>query len=108
MPTNKSGANGALQGFGVQGAGMLLPWPTIVQLYLFHEGAWMFLDGGELNLGMVRDSTLNRTNDLQMFSESFEKVILRGHESLVITCDVCPSGATSATKDMSVLCLHGS
>jgi hypothetical protein len=51
---------------------------------------------------MVRDSTLNRTNDLQVFSETFEEVILPGHESLVITCDVCPGGATSATKDMRV------
>jgi hypothetical protein len=108
LPTNKSGSSGALQGFGIQGAGMLLPGPTIVQMYLYHEGCWLFLDGGELDLGMVRDSVLNRTNDLQVFTETFEKVIFRGHESLSITCDVCPSGATSATRDMSSLCLYGS
>jgi hypothetical protein len=98
----------ALQGWGIQGAGMLLPWPSVVLMLLFHEGAWMFLDGGELSLGMVRDSTLNRTNDLQVFSETFEKAILRGHESLAITCTVCPSGASAATKDTSSLCLYGS
>jgi hypothetical protein len=47
LPTNKSGSNGAVKGFGTQGAGMLLPWPSVVQIYLFHEATWMFLDGGE-------------------------------------------------------------
>jgi hypothetical protein len=53
-------------------------------------------------------SPTNGAVDFQMFSESFEKVIFRGHESLNITCDVCPSGRTSATADMSALCLYGS
>ena len=69
----------------------------------------MFLDGGELNLGMVRDSTLNRTNDFQMFSETFEKAVLRGHESVAITMALCPSGATAGTVSTSdILCVSGS
>lgn len=96
------------QGFGVQGAGQLLPWPSKAIVWLFHEGAWTFLDGGELNLGMVRDSTLNATNNFQMFSETFEKAIFRGHESLQITIDTCPSGQRASLADTSSLCVSGS
>jgi hypothetical protein len=96
------------QNWVVQGVGNLLPWPTKMISYLFHEASWMFLDGGELNLGMVRDSTLNATNNFQMFSETFEKAIQRGHESLVITFDFCAHGGRAATIDTSLLCSSGS
>jgi hypothetical protein len=86
-----------LQGFGVQGAGQLLPWPTTTYGWLFHEGAWMFLDGGELNLGMVRDSVLNKTNDFQMFSETFEKAVFRGHASVQLALKIAPTGASVGT-----------
>lgn len=88
---------GTLQGFGAQGAGQLNPWPAVTTSWLFHEGAWMFLDGGELNLGMVRDSVLNKTNDFQMFSETFEKAIFRGHESLELSMTIAPTGASVGT-----------
>jgi hypothetical protein len=87
----------ALTWIPIQGAGQLAPWPVETQMWLYHEGAWMFLDGGELNLGMVRDSTLNRTNDFQMFSESFEKAIFRGHESVQLTLKIAPTGASAGT-----------
>ena len=86
-----------LQGFGPQGNGQLNPWPLKTVAWIFHEGAWVFLDGGELNLGMVRDSTLNKTNDFQMFSETFEKAIFRGHESLEVTLTIDPTGASIGT-----------
>jgi hypothetical protein len=38
---------------------------------LDHEGAFLSLDGGEFDLGIVRDSTLNATNDAEFFAESF-------------------------------------
>lgn len=98
----------SFQGFAAQGPGLLNPWPSHVLMWLFPEGSWMFLDGGELNLGMVRDSTLNRTNDYQMFEESFEKAIFRGHESLVINLEVCPSGQTAATVSDTSFCTSGS
>jgi hypothetical protein len=81
------------------GAGaQMQPWPTTVGCWLFHEGAWVVLDGGELNLGMVRDSTLNKTNDFQMFSETFEKAIFRGHASVEIDMKLDPSGYTIGTN----------
>lgn len=91
-----SGLN-PLQGFGAQGNGQLLPWPTTTYGWVFHEGAWMFLDGGELNLGMVRDSVLNKTNDFQMFTETFEKAIFRGHESEQVAFKIAPTGASVGT-----------
>jgi hypothetical protein len=93
-----AGATGsAFQGFGVQNPGNLNPWPSVVQTWLYPEATWTFLDGGELNLGMVRDSILNRTNDFQMFSETFEKAIFRGHESLQITFKVAALGTSIGT-----------
>ena len=50
-----------------------------------------------LDLRLVRDSILNRTNDLQMFSETFEKVIFVEHESLALTLKLAPTGATAGT-----------
>ncbi len=43
---------------------------------------------------MVRDSTLNKTNDFQMFSETFEKAIFRGHESIEIAMKLDPTGTS--------------
>lgn len=80
--------------FGTQNAGALLTFPTSVKWWLFPEGSFLFLDGGTLDLGIVRDSTLNATNDFQMFMETFEQVAWLGIESLAITSNICPTGAT--------------
>jgi hypothetical protein len=87
------GEEGAGQIFGAQSAGALLEFPDTVVWYLFPEGTWLFLDGGELDLGLVRDSVLNATNDFQIFMETFEGACMVGIESLKITSTVCPSGA---------------
>lgn len=97
-----------LQGWGTQNPGQLNPWPLKTICWLFHEGAWMVIDGGEMNLGMVRDSTLNRTNDYQMFSETFEKAIFRGHESIMLTMTISPSGASAGTVSTTPYYLGGS
>jgi len=61
------------QTFGAQSAGALNSYPSYVQFGVFPEGTWLFLDGGELDLGVVRDFDLNRQNKLGIFSETFEK-----------------------------------
>ena len=52
------------------------------------------MDGGSLELGLVRDSTLNSTNDFQMFGETFENVALLAPAQAArwISATVCPSG----------------
>ena len=61
----------------------------------------MFLDGGVLELGIVRDSVLNAENQFEIFGESFENAANVGIESLWITTDVCPGGAVAAPKDLT-------
>jgi len=46
--------------------------------YFFPEGAIQFLDAGRLDLGVVRDTTLDATNDFELFIETFESIANRG------------------------------
>src|SRR4029079_19313044 len=46
-----------------QNAGEINMFPTTLVWYLFHEGAFLYLDGGTLDLGLVRDSSLYSTNE---------------------------------------------
>lgn len=85
------------QMFGTQAVGALSPFPTNVIWYLFAEGTFLFLDGGTLDLGLVRDSTLNSTNDYKIFLETFEGVAKVGVESLRVTTPVILAGASAAT-----------
>src|SRR5690606_37252233 len=57
---------------GAQVAGELNPWPDTFTWQIFAEGTFLFLDGGTLDLGIVRDGNLVSTNDYKMFAETFE------------------------------------
>ena len=86
-------ATGAGQAFDdAQGAGAINPFPTSVVAYLFAPGTFVRLDGGTLDVGIVRDSTLNGTNDLQIFSEQWVQVCMVGLESLRLEITLCPDG----------------
>jgi hypothetical protein len=89
------GEAGSDQDFGAQAAGQLAQYPVHVIAYLFHEGAFLHLDNGELDLGIVRDSTLNARNDYQQFSESFEALAHVGFQAFRMEIPVCPDGTTS-------------
>jgi len=81
-------------------AGATVPaYPTAIDALLFREGDWLFLDGGTLDLGLVRDSNLNMRNRYQTFIETFEGVAFVGKESLRIKLPIVPSGASSGTID---------
>lgn len=71
--------------------------PDAVSTLLFREGDWMFLDGGTLDLGTVRDSPLNSDNRFQTFAESFEGVAFRGIETFQLVLRLNPTGASAAT-----------
>jgi hypothetical protein len=85
------------QGFGTQAVNLLNDWPSSVVWYLFAEGTFQFLDGGEINLGIVRDSVLDSTNDYETFIEPLEGLAYRGFESLQIVSPVRPNGESAAT-----------
>jgi hypothetical protein len=78
----------------VDDGGALAGFPTAVQWALFIEGTFLHLDSGVLELGVVRDSTLNSTNDYQVFGETFENVARIGpaQAALWLTSTVCPTG----------------
>lgn len=58
-------------------------------VYVYPSEAFMFLDGGTLDLGTsITDSALNATNDRQAFAESFEKVCFRGCSAYAVPITV--------------------
>ena len=67
--------------------------------YMFAEGTFLFLDGGTLDLGVIRDSTLVGTNDYKMFVETFEGVAKLGVEGLVVTSTISVNGAAAGLRD---------
>lgn len=79
--------------------GALWGWPTEVEWFIYPEGSFLYLDGGTLDLGLVRDSTLNSTNDYQIFYEEFNKVAFLGIESYKVVSTVCPDGSFSPGAD---------
>ncbi len=93
--------------FDDQADGALNGWPSSAVTYLYAEGDWLFLDGGSLDFGIVRDSTLNETNKFRIASETFEGSAFHGIESERIVIDTCPDGSTSAPVDINP-CAGGS
>jgi len=85
--------------FGSQSAAAMLEFPDTFTWYLFAEGTFLFLDGGTLDLGIIRDSTLVGTNDYKMFVETFEGIAKVGVESLVVTSTISVNGVAAALRD---------
>jgi hypothetical protein len=85
---------GTSQAFADESAGAIDDFPDVIQFAVYVEGAFIHVDGGSLELGLVRDSTLNSTNDFQMFGETFENVALLAPAQAArwISATVCPSG----------------
>ena len=84
---------------GSQGSGAMNEFTDTFVWYLFAEGTFLFLDGGTLDLGIIRDSTLVGTNDYKMFVETFEGVAKVGVESLKVTSTISVNGAAAALRD---------
>jgi len=86
-------ATGAGQAFNhAQGAGALNDFPSTVVSYIFAPGTYVRRDAGTLDVGLVSDSVLNGTNDLQLFAEQWIQVCMVGLESLRIEHTLCPDG----------------
>jgi len=84
---------------GSQSAAALNEFADTFVWFLFAEGTFLFLDGGTLDLGVIRDSTLVGTNDYKMFVETFEGVAKLGVEGLVVTSTISVNGAAAALRD---------
>jgi len=98
MDTPSSGTSQIADASQGTGAG-LEGFPTAYQMAFFPQGTFLHLDMAELNLGIVRDSTLNSTNDFQIFGETFENVALIGPQQAAywITATLCPNAEFPGT-----------
>jgi hypothetical protein len=94
------------QFFGLLGSSAPEPqWPGqtsdgafMLAWLLFPEGTFQFLDGGRLDLGVVRDSTLDAQNNYETFVETFEGAAFRGVEAYQVQSTILPSGGSGATQ----------
>lgn len=80
--------------------------PSYVVSTIFVEGSVQFLDGGRLDLGVVRDSTLDATNDYETFVETFENLAFRGfaNGAWEIVSNLCANGGSAATVATTSFC----
>ena len=85
--------------YGAQSVGALNEFADSFTWYLFAEGTFLFLDGGTLDLGIIRDSSLVGTNDYKMFVETFEGVAKVGVEGLKVTSTISVNGVAAALRD---------
>jgi hypothetical protein len=75
---------------------------TTQVLALIHaEGSMIHLDTGEIDLGIIRDSTLTAINKFRNFAESFETVVNVGPEAVALTMTTCPDGTFSNAIDIA-------
>lgn len=87
----------------VRGAGQfgnatkMTAWPTTVDFLIYAAGTFIHGNGMTLDLGVIRDSVLNETNDhTAAWSEEAHLVAKVGHESRRYTVGFNVNGSTSA------------
>lgn len=78
------------------GAGATTSFRTEVVSFMWAEGTWLGLTTGELNVGLVRDSTLNSQNRFRNFEEVWETPAFVGTESLRCVHTVASDGSYGA------------
>lgn len=78
--------------------------PAEVVSFMFSPGTFVKLDGGSLDVGLVRDSALNKTNDFSMFMEEWLGFAQLGCESVRIDSLVCASGSRAPYASALRIC----
>lgn len=74
-------------------------WPATVDYLLYAPGTFVRGQGLQLDLGVVRDSTLNTTNDhTAAWMEDCYAIAKVGHESRIVTTAICTAGSTGAAE----------
>lgn len=72
-------------------------WPTTVEFMMYAPGTVVLGQGMRLDLGIIRDSILNETNDhTAEWMEECWLIFNPGHEVRRITVNICPDGTTGA------------
>lgn len=76
---------------------VLTAWPTTVQFMMYAPGTWVMGQGLRLDLGIIRDSILNSTNDhTAEWMEECWLIAKVGHESRRGLINICPDGTVGA------------
>lgn len=86
----------------------LADFPDTLKVPFWYDGTAVFVDGGSLDLGIIRDSTLNGTNDYEMFMETFEGLLWLGPYAKTLTLTTCPNGISQIAKDVTGSLCSGS
>lgn len=76
---------------------VLTAWPTTVDFMMYAPGTFVMGQGLRLDLGIIRDSILNSTNDhTAEWMEECWLIAMVGHESRRGTINICPDGTVGA------------
>lgn len=74
-------------------------WPSQVDYLMYPPGTFVRANGLSLDLGVIRDSVLNETNDhTAAFVEDCYLVHKPGNRSVVVTVDLCTAGVTGSAN----------
>lgn len=74
-------------------------WPSSVEFMMYAPGTVALGNGMNLDLGVVRDSVLNSTNDFTAaWYEQCHLIAQFGHAVWKMTVPLCPSGVTGAAN----------
>lgn len=76
---------------------VLTAWPTTTSFMMYAPGTWVMGQGLRLDLGIIRDSVLNSTNDhTAEWMEECWLIARVGHESRRGVINICPDGTVGA------------
>jgi hypothetical protein len=74
-------------------------WPSTIDFLMYAPGTFVRGQGLQLDLGVVRDSVLNSTNDhTAAWMEDCYAIAGVGHEARLVSADVCVAGTTGAAE----------
>lgn len=91
------------QVFGAQSDNAaLLAFPSPAVIYLYPPGGILFIDQGQLNIGLIRDSALTETNDVRFFSEIFEAAAVVAAEVFKLELTMCHDGSRAPAGALEI------
>lgn len=94
----------AAQAYAVQAGSQTMPtFPDQVEFPMYPEGTFVYLDGGSLDVGVVRDQALVQVNRYIQFQETFEGLYRKGVEAVRVVAGVNPIGGSASTISTSAM-----
>lgn len=85
------------------GSSAVPPFPTHLEFLMAVRGTYFYMDGGDLDVGIIRDQQLVQKNRYVMFSETFEGAYRKGVEAIRGVIPVNLRGGSAGAIDPSSL-----